>query len=96
VSKVRHKLDGRIYALKIIKMHIEFNSECEKNIAEHTAMKEIQAISKLSHKNIVGYKGCWVEADEPNEDRVNQINKRVINKRIVSMGDPIDESDEDD
>jgi translation initiation factor 2-alpha kinase 4 len=25
-------------------------------------MKEIEAISKLNHKNIVGYKGCWVEA----------------------------------
>lgn len=77
VSKVKHKLDGRIYALKTIKMHIEFNSDCEKHIAEHTAMKEINAISKLSHKNIVGYKGCWVEADEPNEDIVRKLNAKL-------------------
>lgn len=36
-------------------------------------MKEIQAISKLYHKNIVGYKGCWVEAGEPETDRLKRI-----------------------
>jgi hypothetical protein len=36
-------------------------------------MKEIEAISKLNHKNIVGYKGCWVEAQEPDLDRLKRI-----------------------
>jgi hypothetical protein len=36
-------------------------------------MKEIEAIAKLYHKNIVGYKGCWVEADDPNLDRIDKI-----------------------
>jgi hypothetical protein len=36
-------------------------------------MKEIEAMTKLSHENIVGYKGCWVEADEPDCKRLNKI-----------------------
>ena len=34
-------------------------------VLSHPAMKEIGAISRLNHDNIVGYKGCWVEAEEP-------------------------------
>ncbi len=33
-------------------------------------MKEIQAISNLAHKNIVGYKGCWVEAADLDSSRL--------------------------
>lgn len=73
VFKVQHKLDGRIYALKTIKMHIEFDPDAKKPIHNHPAMKEIEAISKLSHDNIVGYKGCWVEAEEPDRKIVERI-----------------------
>ena len=98
VSKVRHKLDGRVYALKTIKMHIQFDPHCEKPIAQHPAMKEIDAISKLSHENIVGYKGCWVEADEPDCEHVKRILSKMGRRRgrVISIGDGIDESDEDD
>jgi hypothetical protein len=37
------------------------------------AMKEIEAISKLSHKNIVGYKGCWVEGGDANTEAIDRI-----------------------
>jgi len=47
VFKVQHKLDGRIYALKKIKMHVEFDPDAKKPIHNHPAMKEIEAISKL-------------------------------------------------
>jgi uncharacterized protein YaeQ len=43
-------------------------------------MKEIQAISKLSHKNIVGYKSCWIEADEPDEERLDRICEKIKRK----------------
>jgi hypothetical protein len=68
VSQVRHKLDHRIYALKKVNFHIRFDPDCEQTILNHPAMKEIEAVSKLAHKNIVGYKGCWVEAADPNLD----------------------------
>ena len=40
-------------------------------------MREIQAISKLAHKNIVGYQGCWVEAEQPDTERVAKILSRL-------------------
>jgi serine/threonine protein kinase len=77
VSQVRHKLDNRIYALKKVPLHTEFDPNCERPILTHPAMKEIEAISKLAHKNIVGYKGCWVEADEPELDRLTRITSKI-------------------
>lgn len=60
-------------------------------------MKEIQAISKLVHKNIVRYQGCWVEADEPDENQLNKIvqkmNKPNLNPFYV---EGISENEEDD
>ena len=78
---VKHKLDGVNYALKKIKIHVDFNHEDipekrKQKLLSHPAMKEIEAISKLSHKNIVGYKGCWVEAQEPDLDRIKRIQEK--------------------
>lgn len=47
-------------------------------------MREIQAISKLAHKNIVGYQGCWVEAEQPDTDRVAKILSRLHKHRQPS------------
>jgi len=46
-------------------------------VLSHPAMKEIGAISKLIHTNIVGYKGCWVEAQEPDQERLNKVLKKI-------------------
>ena len=59
-------------------MHLQFDPSerpdaRKRALLSHPAMKEIEAISKLSHKNIVGYKGCWVEAGHPNATRINRI-----------------------
>ena len=71
VFKDKHKLDGKIYAVKIVKMNVPYGNSRDSLVGDfvlsHPAMKEINAISKLSHKNIVGYKGCWVEAQEPTQ-----------------------------
>jgi serine/threonine protein kinase len=94
VEQVRHKLDNRIYALKKVKLHLKFDPSCERSILQHPAMKEIEAISKLSHENIVGYKGCWIEADEPDLKRLHRIQTK-LNKNLNLSG-IIDESDEDE
>lgn len=62
-------------------------------------MKEIQAISKLAHKNVVGYKGCWVEADEPEVDRLKRIGLKINKRqqrRVGQLCEEIDENSEDD
>ena len=52
VERVKHKLDSIDYAIKKIKIHIEFDDndspEARKQaLLDHPAMKEIEAISKL-------------------------------------------------
>lgn len=63
--------------MKKVNLHAEFDPENVKSILDHPAMKEIQAISKLSHKNIVGYKGCWVESDEPDTELLQRICSKI-------------------
>jgi len=83
VFKDRHKLDGKIYAVKVIRINVPYckpecgNFEMGDYVLSHPAMKEIGAISKLSHTNIVGYKGCWVEAQEPDQERLNKVLKKI-------------------
>lgn len=61
-------------------------------------MKEIQAISKLYHKNIVGYKGCWVEAGDPETDRLKQITAKInrLTNKVSYNCEEVVENDEDD
>ena len=42
VSLIKHKLDKRLYALKKVKLHTEFDLKSEENpLRQHPAMKEI-------------------------------------------------------
>ena len=40
-------------------------------------MKEIEAISRLDHANIVAYKGCWVETCDLNQERLKKIALKI-------------------
>jgi len=56
-------------------------------------------MTKLSHENIVGYKGCWVEADEPDRQRLDKISEKLKKRRgrhVASIDEGIDESSADD
>lgn len=61
-------------------------------------MKEISAISKLNHKNIVGYKGCWIEAEELDSDRLRKIYNKLEQRtcRNNDSGETIEECEMDD
>ena len=105
VHLVKHKLDSVLYALKKIKIHMEFNDNDSREdrkmaLLNHPAMKEIQAISKLSHKNIVGYKGCWVESEDADLDRIHLIkdkqHRRIRRTQNYEITDKIYERDDDD
>lgn len=80
---MRHKLDDRVYALKKVPLHTKFDPNCQEQILLHPAMKEIQAISRLAHKNIVGYKGSWVEADEPCIERLKRVCAKLERRQVV-------------
>ena len=84
---------------------MEFNDDDsredrKKALLNHPAMKEIQAISKLQHKNIVGYKGCWVESENADLDRIHRIqdkqHRRLKRNQNYEINDKICERDDDD
>lgn len=93
--QVRHKLDQKIYALKKVALHVRFDEDSDCPITQHPAMKEIEAISKLQHKNIVGYRGCWIESEDVDTEELNRILRR-LNRNKPRFGNSIEESDSDD
>jgi translation initiation factor 2-alpha kinase 3 len=90
VFKEKHKLDGKIYAVKIVKVHVPYGGDENNDVGDyvlaHPAMKEISAISKLNHKNIVGYKGCWVEAEIPTQARLDKVIKKIKRREKPAKG----------
>ena len=58
VVKVRNRLDNRFYAIKKIKLK-PFNQNLNKKL-----LREVLAISRLHHENIVRYYQAWLEGDE--------------------------------
>ncbi|XP_064643150.1 eukaryotic translation initiation factor 2-alpha kinase 1-like [Lineus longissimus] len=58
VFRVRHKLDGCEYAVKIIRFRNSNPDVCVKIV------REVKVLARLSHDNIVRYNNAWVE-DNP-------------------------------
>ncbi|KAF9561509.1 other/PEK/GCN2 protein kinase [Agrocybe pediades] len=56
VVKARNKIDSRIYAVKKIRL---------KTMQSDKIFREVNALSRLSHRNIVRYYTTWVETQEP-------------------------------
>jgi len=60
VVKARHKIDGRVYAIK--KVHQAGTGSLDQ------VLSEVMLLSRISHQYIVRYYGAWIE-----EDRANMI-----------------------
>ncbi|PPQ98103.1 hypothetical protein CVT26_003273 [Gymnopilus dilepis] len=58
VVKARNKIDNRIYAVKKIRLKSMQSND--------KIFREVNALSRLSHRNIVRYYTTWVEIFEPN------------------------------
>jgi translation initiation factor 2-alpha kinase 4 len=54
VIKVRNKLDGRVYAIKKIKLSPKFQKK---------VLTEVKTLSRLYHKNVVRYYQAWIEVE---------------------------------
>ena len=79
VVKVEHKMDGKTYALKRVLIHIGVDEDIQK----HSGYKEIQAISRLCHQNIVRYFSSWVEPVVPDEQRLEKIMRHLYKHNRV-------------
>ena len=60
VVRARNKLDGRFYAIKIIKSH--------STSALNVVLSEIMLLSQLNHPNVVRYFNAWLESEEIRAD----------------------------
>jgi hypothetical protein len=79
VNKVQSKLDQHLYALKIIELK---PSQCKADLIDsiHKFLDEVKILSCLNHKNIIQYHGCWVEADQADEELRNSGHKELDHK----------------
>ncbi|KAF6002776.1 hypothetical protein F1559_003304 [Cyanidiococcus yangmingshanensis] len=57
VVKARQRLDGRLYAIKIVPLH-------RQDLEDPRILRETTTLSRLSHPRCVRYYGCWVESAE--------------------------------
>ena len=60
VVRARNKLDGRFYAIKLIKSH--------STSALNVVLSEIMLLSQLNHPNVVRYFNAWLESEEVRTD----------------------------
>uniref|UniRef100_A0A8C1YAF9 Protein kinase containing Z-DNA binding domains n=1 Tax=Cyprinus carpio TaxID=7962 RepID=A0A8C1YAF9_CYPCA len=90
VYKVKHKYDGKIYAVKSV-------------ILTRKADSEVKALARLDHPNIVRYITCWPSSDNwtSNQERnqVSNTSSDVVTfdrEGCEERDDDDDEDDEDD
>ncbi|MCO5566088.1 hypothetical protein L7F22_019764 [Adiantum nelumboides] len=57
VFRARNKLDGRDYAIKKIRLSASAEND-------EKTLREITALSRLSHQNIVRYVTCWIQTQD--------------------------------
>ncbi len=57
VYVARYIVDGNFYAIKKVPVVLEEGEE----LKQHHAYREIEAMTRLNHQNIVRYMTCWIE-----------------------------------
>lgn len=61
VYRVKHRLDGQTYALKVMKLKLELH----KSIYDHKLFREVLNMSKLNSKYLLRYYSSWLEITKP-------------------------------
>lgn len=74
VFKARHKLDGRVYALK----RVTFKHSNSKPELWVKILREVKALANLQHPNIVGYNAAWLEYESSHKSSGKLRAKTVI------------------
>lgn len=72
VRRVRSKLDGRHYAVKIITLR-PGNDEDEAQERLYRALGEARLHSQLQHPQILRYHGCWIELEAFSEEELAEL-----------------------
>ncbi len=91
VYKVVHKLDGKIYAVKKVKLRFGKLEELQQ---KSKVFREVFAMTDLHHPNIVRYSTCWVEIESGKEsaltstrenDAKSEYTRRVVLREVEEV-----------
>jgi hypothetical protein len=67
VFLAQHKLDGKQYAVKKVKMQVRVGED----IRCHKLFREVQSMMKLESKYVTRYYTCWIESEQDHSDVEN-------------------------
>lgn len=78
VFKVRHRVDGRTYALKSVRIPGTSERDLDAAALDERSklariLREARVLANLNHERIVRYYSCWVEPLEEDEDDVDLV-----------------------
>lgn len=61
VYRVRHRLDNQLYAVKKVPLNMRRLQQVRGNVDVEDMLREIRALARLDHPNIVRYFSGWIE-----------------------------------
>lgn len=76
VFKAKHKIDGSLYAIKVIKLDLGISQ----SLKDHKVIKEVKTMMKLYHKNVVRYYTCWFQL---NIDEIKNLKSESDNEESI-------------
>jgi len=79
-----HRLDGKLYAVKKVKLKLGRFEELKK---ESKVFREVFAMTDLHHLNIVRYSTCWVEIEWDKSIQEGKAEKSKGFTEAVDLGD---------
>jgi len=65
--QAKNRLDGGIYAIKVIEL------DPKKKVQNQKIIREVKLLSKLNHENVVRYFNSWIETETTKLDQVSSI-----------------------
>jgi eukaryotic translation initiation factor 2-alpha kinase 4 len=95
VYQVQHKLDGRTYALKRVKLPASFSdvgtlSSKPGSDDDNDVIQEVQMLSRMQHENVVRFFGAWVERHD--DDFIESDQDRILpdssGSQLIDFSDP--------
>lgn len=96
VYKVVHKLDGKIYAVKKVKLRFGKLEELQQ---KSKVFREVFAMTDLHHPNIVRYSTCWVEIETEKESaltttRENDLRFEYTRREVLREVEEVEQSEQ--
>lgn len=96
VYKVIHKLDGKIYAVKKVKLRFGKLEELQQ---KSKVFREVFAMTDLHHPNIVRYSTCWVEIETEKEsamtpNRESDLKSEYTRREMLREVEEVEQSEQ--